>query len=257
MGTTTLVHPVESMSKIDKQQNWEAEIEQAKSRPAMYVGGQRTAHLAAISSCLSLVRRAKAFENFHSARVHLAPRQYVVLCEAGPLLAAIKELFTWEDKYVLTEGWSAVSAGLREERRVATLETKSDHGLPEWKRHLGGPSGPTLESPTDPAPLAKRLVVAYRVSSGYWCQGFRRGFPEAVPFHIQVSSPIGLFVAADLDPIWFTGLPYTESNVQRLMSSSEVMAEWHPQDDLLPDDASSEELLANWLRPEPGTMRTG
>lgn len=236
------------MSQIDHQQNWETEIERAKSRPAMYIGGQKTAHLAAISSCLNLVRKAKAFENFRLARVYLAPRQYVVLCEAGPLLAAIKELFTWEDKFVLTEGWSAVSAGLREERRVATLETESDDSLPEWRRQLGGSSGPTLESPTDPAPLAERLMVAYRVSSGYWCQGFRHGRPESMPFHIQTPSPIGLLVAAELDPTWFTGLPYTKSNVQRLMSLPEVTAEWHQQDDLLLDDVSSEELLASWLQ---------
>ena len=236
------------MNEMIWRQNWEANIERAKDRPAMYIGEQKAAHLTAISSSLSLVRRTKAFENFRLARVHLAPRQYVVSCESGPLLGVIEELFTWEDKLVLTEGWSAVSAGLREERRITTLETESDDSLPEWKRYLGGSSGPTLESPTGPAPLAKRLIVAYRVSSGYWCQGFRHGRPESMPFHTQTPSSIGLLVAAELDPIWFTGLPYRESNVQRLMSLPEVTAEWHQQDDLLPDDVSSEKLLAGWLQ---------
>jgi len=235
------------MSEQNKQQDWETEVERAKDRPAMYIGEQKTAHLTAISSCLSLVRKANAFENFRSATVHLSPRQYTVLCESGPLLTAIEELFSWEDKSVLTEDWSSVSAQLREERRTATLETEADHRLPEWKRYFGGASGPTLEGPIDPAPLAKRLVVAYRVSSGYWCQGFRHGRPESVPFRIQTSSPVGLFVAAELDSVWFTGLPYTESNVQKLMSLPEVTAEWHPQDDLLPDNVSPEELLASWL----------
>lgn len=235
------------MNKTTKQKDWEAQIKQAQSRPAMYIGGQKTAHESAISSCLGLVRKAKAFNNLLSVTVYLAPTQYVVLCEAGKLLDEIEKIYTWEDKYVLMEDWPSIDEGLRGEHRVVTLTTESDESLPEWRRLFGSPSGPTLNSATYPAILARRFIVAYRLSNGYWCQGFRHGRPETAPFRIQASFPVSLLVAADLDPNWFTGLPYTVDDVEKIASMPSVKAIWHPTNDLLMNELSARRELAQWL----------
>ena len=88
-----------------------------------------------------------------------------------------------------------------------------------------------------------------------------------MPFLINDPSPVGLFVLADLDPFWFTGLPFNVQDVDRLRrasnkqmgldqrykpqpawSTGEIEAVWHEADDLVTEKSLTAEEVQEWLQ---------
>ena len=85
-------------------------------------------------------------------------------------------------------------------------------------------------------------------------------------FLINDPSPVGLFVLADLDPLWFTGLPFNAQDVDRLRNASnkqmgldqkykpqpawstgEIAMNWHESDDLVTEKSMTAEGVREWL----------
>jgi hypothetical protein len=65
-----------------------------------------------------------------------------------------------------------------------------------------------------------------------WFQSFEHGWPESEPHLLTEPSAVGLFVAAELDATYFTGLPYGPTDVAVLGGIDNVTVEWHETDDL-------------------------
>jgi hypothetical protein len=227
------------------ERRWQTAVDWARLRPAMFIGDQVTAHTFAVRCAYALVASAHAFRGEGAVAVHLSPHQYVVQCRTGVLRPEIERCFTWSDtSYILDERWQDENERFRRERRRAT--TNQLKYMVTWKSCFAGPYGPTLDSPMHAAVLAKRLVVAYRVSDGYWCQGFRDRWPESCPFRRFSESQFGLITIADLDPVWFTGLPFTKEHVYRLENYLETEVHWHDEDDLVMPALSADQELDRW-----------
>ncbi len=229
----------------DWQTNWEHCVENAKNRPAMFIGNQATAHLHAVSDALALMRKARAFRAPKLSTVHLSPTKYVVRAESGRLLPAIEQVHTWSGKQVLTERWVQELEPLRQERFNKLFDTKRD--LIGWKKHFASATGPTLSQPTYPAALARRFAFAYKTSEGFWGQAFRGGYPIDDPYLLIQPSAVGLLVLAELDPRWFVGLPFTANDAQRLLIHLNISVVWHDEDADLNVAISSPGDVSEWL----------
>jgi hypothetical protein len=106
---------------------------------------------------------------------------------------------------------------------------------------------PELSSPMPPLSLAHRFVIGYRTDRGMWCQTFAQGWPKTEPFLLREASPVGLLTAAELDPQWFTGLPFGRNERDALPSYPRVELEWHIQDDLPDSKSLTPEGVLRWL----------
>ncbi len=230
----------------DWQINWEHRVENAKTRPAMFIGRLETAHRSAVSDALALVRKARAFRVPKLSTVHLSPTKYSVRAEAGPLLPAIEEMHTWSDKLLLEEGWDQVYERLSQQRFDRLVNGK--HDFTGWKKCFAGQTGPTLDRPLSPAVLARRFTFAYKTSEGFWGQAFKNGNPLDKPFLLTQPSDVGLLILAELDPHWFTGLPFTPDDVQQLCVHADIAAVWHDQGADLNVEASSADDIYRWLQ---------
>ena len=212
----------------DWHQEYRKEIEQAKAHPAMFIGWLETAHRNVISEALGLIRKAHAFRSPKSTTVHLSPTKYIVRSETGCLLPAIEELHSWGGKHLLTEGWHQVHVRLCDERVNRIFGGKRD--FVGWKRYFAGATGPTLDRPIMPAILARRFAFAYKTASGFWGQTFEDGWPHDDPFLLQQPSAVGLLIMAELNPLWFPGLPYTPEDALKLSALTNVSAIWYNED---------------------------
>ena len=225
--------------------NWEHRVENAKARPAMFIGNLKTAHLSAVSIPLALVRKARAFRAPKISTVHLSPTKYVVRSEAGRLLPAIEALHTWSDKRLLPEGWEQVHKRLSQQRFNRLFDERRD--FIGWKRYFAGATGPTLDRPLDPAVLAHRFAFAYKTSMGFWGQVFEDGWPLDDPFLLTQASSVGLLIMAELDPRWFTGLPFTPDDARQLSGLTDVAVIWHDADADLNVEVRSAGDIRRWL----------
>ena len=240
--------PEDTRQKVlhdDWRWNWKHQVENAKSRPAMSIGNLETAHLSAVSMPLALVRKARAFRAPKFCTVHLSPNKYVVRCEAGRLLPAIEDLHTWNGKHILAAGWNLDLDRLRQERHNRFLDERPD--FVGWKKYFSGTAGPTLEQPIYPAVLARSFAFAYKTSIGFRGQVFEEGKQPDDPFLLKEDSPVGLLILAELDPRWFTGLPFTPDDVQRLAGLPDVSAVWHDEDADLNVEVKSAGDIGRWL----------
>lgn len=229
----------------DWRENWEHRVENARSRPAMFIGNLATAHRSAVSDALALVRKAKAFRAPKTTEVYLSPTKYVIRAEAGPLLPAIEYLHTWYGKHYLAEGWHEALERLRQERFGRLFDEQPD--FVGWKKYFAGASGPTLESPLHPAVLACRFASLYKTSAGFWGQIFENGRPLQDPFLLVQPSEVGLLVLAQLDPHWFQGLPFTADDVQKLSRNTGIAALWYADDKDLDVEARTVSDFSRWL----------
>ncbi|MDQ2731956.1 MAG: hypothetical protein M3Y56_09875 [Armatimonadota bacterium] len=251
----------------DAQGDWERKwgdiLLSAKRHPALFIDHLQAAHLHAVHETLRLVWLGKVFERAVSATVFLSPTQYVVRCLTGPLLPIIQEFFPFNGERLLSDGWCMPWDVPPE------VEESLRRRLPKgsW---FGGPTGPWLSSPMNPLYLARRFGICIRTEAGLWSQGFEKGWPESRPFLVDDDSPVGLLAAGELDPEWFTGLPFRADDAERLLSISyenpgsqapgnlpledgiyhfrHVTIEWHSEDDLLGEDAWFPDGLRRWLK---------
>jgi hypothetical protein len=96
-----------------------------------------------------------------------------------------------------------------------------------------------------PVSLARRFSVGYRVDAGMWFQSSEHGWPKAEPCLLTEPSPVGLFVAAELDDTYFTGLPFGPADVAVLEGIPNVTVEWHENDDLFDDGRMMDSLCSD------------
>ena len=238
--------------------SWQEIRAHAQTRPTIYIGSQETGHKSAISDMLRLVWQAKAFRRPEAVTVDLSPTQYIVRAKCGPLIRPIQQILSIGSGQTLKATWGrelqAYFEKIRredEEKGIDFLRQRHRHN---WRYCFSGPLGPRLSSPTHPFILAHCGVWGLRTNEGLWCEVYQEGIPIGKPFLLEIPSPIGLFTAASLDPQWFTGLPFTEEDVRHMTQLShsryvgpsknaprpiytrgEIIANWHPQDDLVTD----------------------
>lgn len=196
-------------------------------RPAMYVGSRDRAHIWAIRSPLALAWDVGVFTNVERANVAWSPSQFVVRIECGPVLPEVEEMIAWEDSRDLAESLSRPSIELRK------LDRRELQG---WKHIFAGPSGPNFELPSSARHLSPRFAVAIRTSAGLWSQAYDHGWLIGEPTLDCRDSKVGWLTAGALDPLWLTGLPYTEADVLAAIPESArayVNVERHAQDDLV------------------------
>lgn len=140
----------------------------------------------------------------------------------------------------------------------------------DWRYCFSGPTGPRLNALGFLGPFTRLLCWGLRTDEGMWCEGWANGNPVGSPFLIQKASPIGFLVVADLDPHWFTGLPFTEEDARfftnlshrrylnhpkqelwleprPLWTPGDIVAHWHPQDDLISENILTSDGLADYL----------
>ncbi len=155
-------------------------------------------------------------------------------------------MFPWGDTPVLDGGWHKPHNHIIDERSYRLF-----YDLPRlrgWRDRFGSSTGPTLYSPLHPLVLAQRFAIGYRVDRGMWCQTFQNGWPVSTPSRLLVPSSVGLLAAAELDPQWFTGLPFGEKEVAILAGMPHVTVAWHGKDDLLPVGSLLMEIVQDWIQ---------
>lgn len=245
-----------SESEPRKKIGWHEVREHAKTRPAMYIGSQEHGHKMAVNTIFRLIWQAKVFRRPQSVRVDLSPMQYIVRAECGPLIRPIQQTLSFGTGDTLGEHWQEETKLHRQQQKTGILKH-------DWRYCFSGPTGPRLAEPSYQFILARCGAWGLRTNAGLWCETFQEGIPTGKPFLLNQSSPIGLFAAAALDPEWYTGLPFTEEDAQRMTQSShqryegpstyaprplwtrgEIIANWHPQDNLISDKM----LTADGLR---------
>jgi hypothetical protein len=234
-------------------QEWALRVEHARSRPTMHVGNVHTAHHLPISSALGLMWRAKAFRNPGVSHVILSPTQFLIRCEAGPLIRPIQSLYTFGGGHTLGEPWRAEGQPyferLNREDKAKGLTWSRHRCRRGWRYCFSGPTGPRLAEPSSLWPMAKRLTWGVKTNEGLWCETYEDQRPVAKPFLIPQTSKYGVFVMGDLDPALCTGLPYTQWEVTKLEEASgrkavrgglegrgEIRAELRGEDFLQPED---------------------
>ncbi len=230
-----------------KKWTWHEIRAQAQTRPAMFIGSQENGHKLAIMGVLRLVWQAKVFRRPHSVTVDLSPTQYIVRAECGPLIRPVQQIFSFGTGETLGEFW-------QEEMQMFSQRQETGFFKHDWRYCFSGPTGPRLAQPSYGFILARCAVWGLRTNAGLWCEAYQEGIPIGKPFLLETPSPIGLFATAALDPEWFTGLPFTEEDARQmaqlshcrydahskyqarpLWTAGEVIANWHPQDDLIPN----------------------
>jgi len=183
----------------------------------------------------------------YRANIIKSPTQYAIIWEAGPLQPLIEETYRWHGVADLAVAWESIEEELLKKRTDMIIEHSPDYwSLPSWQDSFGRARGPSLCRPLYPAAFSHRLIVAYRASDGFWCQGYRGGVPEARPIRLKRESRVGMAVIGAFDRKWFPSLPMIWAE-PRLASPTLKKMEWHPDDDLLSSDLPLELELAKWL----------
>ena len=259
-----------SENTTTKGTDWKAIRQHAQTRVAMYIGSELTGHHLAILDVLRLVWQAKAFQRPRSVTVDLSPNQCVVRAECGPLIKSIQQILSFGTGETLSQPWREELHRYYEricredeEKGIDFLRQRHRRG---WRYCFSGPTGPRLGEPAYPSVLARSLIWGLRTDDGLWCEAYREAIPTGRPFLIDKVTPVGLFVAADLDPQWFKGLPFTEDDTHGFMDLShrryvshpkyeprplwtagDITANWHPQNDLVSDEMLTMDGLREWL----------
>jgi hypothetical protein len=208
-------------------ERWPAIADLARLRPSMFVGDAGTAHERAISITLDLLATTKVFPGLRSVYLACSPTRFRIASYSRPMTPTIERHVDWQQP-VLIEGF----------RRLREFLMRDPATKKNWKRVLVSSTGPNLEMVMWPALLAERYSIWLRTDSGYWHQSFNNGMPIAKPALADSDGTAGLVIHAQLPHEWFTGLPYTEALMQRLIPSTLVGVTtlvWHQSDGSLPD----------------------
>lgn len=252
-------------------QNWSEMLQHAKTRPQMFLGDQATAHRHIMSTAFRLVWQAKVLRQPQRVHVVLSPNQCTVRCDAGPLIRPVQEMFSFPGGQVMGEDWQKEGRDyfqrIQAEDEARGLEWSKQRHRRGWRYCFSGPIGPRLWAFWYDALFAVQFTWGLRTDEGLWCQAYRSGLPNAEPFLIHDPSPIGLFVLADLDPLWFTGLPFDAEDVdqrrsaanrqagvgqqykpQPAWSTGEIEAVWYEADDLVTEKSLTAEGVREWLQ---------
>lgn len=249
---------------------WAETLHHAQTRSQMFIGDPETAHRQVFSSLFRFVWQAKVFRQPGRVRIDLSPHQCVFRADVGPLIRPVQEMYSFPGGRVLGETWAeenrAYFERLNAEDEARGLTWSQQRSRRGWRYCFSGPIGPRLYHLTFTALLAHRFVWGLRINEGLWCQAYERGWPVGQPFLVCDPSPVGLIVIADLDPQWFTGLPYDAEDVAQLQTAShkkaglnqrwkpqpawstgEIMVNRHEQDTLVSEWSLSPEGVRAWL----------
>ncbi len=182
---------------------WERWLHTAKQRPEMFIGQRHRAHLTA--ACLSpaeLVWSRMAFLQPVDTTLTVAPAEYFLEVQGGPLHPVLAEETDWVcvDNLLLAFLDLHPRAGTTAIVEGAPLEARDFH-----PSHCATPLF-----------LAKGGVLALRTQAGLWLQAFRNGWPVTPKWlETEALHHVALMVAVQLDPHWFTGLPFTIAAVRQ------------------------------------------
>ena len=269
MTDTTKNNAVQSTDEWT--QKWSEMLQHAKTRPQMFLGDQATAHRHIMSTAFRLVWQAKVVRQPQGVHVVLSPNQCTVRCDAGPLIRPVQEIFSFPGGKVIGEDWQQKGRDyfqrIQAEDEARGLEWSKQRHRRGWRYCFDGPIGPRLWALWYDALFAVRFTWGLRTDEGLWCQAYRSGLPIAEPFLVKDPPPVGLFVLADLDPFWFTGLPFDAEDIDQLRSAAnlraglgqpykpqpawstgEIEAVWHEADDLVTEKSLTAEGVREWLR---------
>ncbi len=249
---------------------WSEMLQHARSRPSMWIGDSATAHRHLVNVPFRLVWQARLFRKPQRVRVDLSTHQCVVRCDTGPLIRLVQRMLDFPGGRMLGDAWANESRAdnARFHAEQTALGVPFDNGKYKrsWRYSFSGPTGPRLDWVASNALLARRLSWGLRTDQGLWCQSFDGGWPLGAPFLVENASPVGLIVLTDLDPRWWTGLPYKIEDVAQLQGSShrqqgledrwkpeppwttgEIVVEWHAGDSLRTEGPLTAEELRRWL----------
>ena len=220
------------------------EREFAEQRPQMVLGGEPShAHRMTVSQAIRLSRQSYAFKNPKSVSVTLSPRQYIVRSCSRPLKDEVAGHFTWSKSGRFFDTWDNQAIVKERDRRIKQGKGRGR----SWINALGSPVGPNLTSPLTSLVLATRYFFGIKTKEGIWCQSFHENVPVSDPVLILKRSKFGFVVAAELDANWFTGLPFTEKDVETLSRTPGIAVEWRNQDDLLDKDKFGASHYRSWF----------
>lgn len=251
-------------------QKWAEMLQHARTRPRMYIGDEATAHSHIFYDALRLIWQAKLFRRPHQVRVDISPHQCAVRCDTGPLIRPVQRMLSFPGGRVLGDDWEdesrAAISRFHAEQETLGVSFDDKKYKRSWRYSFYGPTGPRLGWVAHGMVLAHSLTWGLRTDSGLWCQSFEDGWPAGAPFLVEGPSPVGLFVLADLDPQWWTGLPFDADDVAQLRASShrpqglyerwkpeppwstgEIVVNWHEQDDLVTERSLTAEGVWEWL----------
>jgi|GEM_PF-4742891 hypothetical protein len=227
---------------------WQRQLDDCRARPGMVIGTQRNAPEALVHEVIRLTRVDDLFESVGQITLDVSPHQYVIRCDTGPLSAEIEKRFKPNaDSFEICRDFMDANRKIRSE-----YDSKPDRNLirpTSWLQAFGGYYGPRLYESAMSSPLSKRLILAYKASEGYWCQGYSDGWPDGGPFVLKESSPVGLLVAAELYPAWCPGLPFNrESQSFTTMARRGLINfSWSDTDTLISLGLPTEEAIRGWL----------
>jgi len=214
--------------------------------PGMYLGNVLTAHLYAILNPVKVARTAIPFRASGDIHIDIAPEQFEIACETGSLDSQIDSKL------------QEVLAERREEANLfeilfetgRLLARESDDKETGWWYYFGSSHGLNFEIfPFHPY-LTIHTTVTIRTSAGYLSQTFDLGDPTSNPFFVQATSSIGLYLAAHLDPRWFTGLPFVKDQVMHSIPDEfhpNLHIHFHEHNDLRNGSLKPEDLILETL----------
>jgi hypothetical protein len=180
----------------------------------MYLGDMEEAHISPIRRILRLVWRFGILRHPVHAHVTLAPEQYTVALESGPLIRPLQQLLACREQYVLFDNWDKAV--------TADCFNHSWRGRSSWRRAWVGAAGLGFYPAFLPE-FSHRFSFGVRFEEGFWYQEFASGYPVSLPAIIEMPESIGLVVGAHLDRSSFPRLPY-DSDAARAAGLQHVRA---------------------------------
>ena len=192
---------------LENTSNWGEALKSARERPCFYIGPPSEAHFQALKAPIIYLNDIRAFEHSCSLYIVCSPTQYVLRFAAGPLLKRIEHSADWNTDRML----------------IDILR----NAMPMRAFGIG----------FNPVYLAERFFVGITSEAGFRCQPYREGWPITDVLLLQERSPYSFIIAGQLTSEWFTGLPFTEEDVQKAISSHtklQITWEMRSSDDILP-----------------------
>ena len=162
---------------------WKYDVERFKLKPELYyLDSIEHAHRTTLAHLIDLVWRVRIFGKPTRSKLTVTPSQFCLVSNSPPLLQPIERMLSWDDKYILTNGWGKASTDYsiskRGKRDWQELKTP-------WRRVLKSPYGPKIHAVQVTAALcAARFGWGIRTHQGFYSQTFEDSWPIELPqFH--------------------------------------------------------------------------